>query len=303
MKKNLPSIIVSLLLATGAWIFITLSGEFYLNYRIPIAYTNLPSNLVVDNSLPREVDFKLKGSGWKFISLYFSDDNIFTVPVSQDSINSGVNLFSLLDQNTWLSSEFTIIDIYPSRLSIKTEEVDLAVKPVVPDLILEFEEGFGLASKVKITPERIRIKGSAKLTGSIRSLKTQRTTLTGLKEKTVIEVSLDQIDGIEFQPNKVVVEIDVQKIADREIEGVHMTIIDGPRDQEIVLVPDEVSVVVRGGIDRIGAIKPEEIRALLNYSEMIRDSSGTAVPNIVLPDNINFIDVKPGRIRYIIKQN
>lgn len=303
MKKNLPSIIVSLLLATGAWIFITLSGEFYLNYRIPIAYTNLPSNLVVDNSLPREVDFKLKGSGWKFISLYFSDDNIFTVPVSQDSINSGVNLFSLLDQNTWLSSEFTIIDIYPSRLSIKTEEVDLAVKPVVPDLILEFEEGFGLASKVKITPERIRIKGSAKLTGSIRSLKTQRTTLTGLKEKTVMEVSLDQIDGIEFQPNKVVVEIDVQKIADREIEGVRMTIIDGPRDQEIVLVPDEVSVVVRGGIDRIGAIKPEEIRALLNYSEMIRDSSGTAVPNIVLPDNINFIDVKPGRIRYIIKQN
>jgi len=101
----------------------------------------------------------------------------------------------------------------------------------------------------------------------------------------------------------VVVEIDVQKIADREIEGVRMTIIDGPRDQEIVLVPDEVSVVVRGGIDRIGAIKPEEIRALLNYSEMIRDSSGTAVPNIVLPDNINFIDVKPGRIRYIIKQN
>lgn len=303
MKKNLPSIIVSLLLATGAWIFITLSGEFYLNYRIPIAYTNLPSNLVVDNSLPREVDFKLKGSGWKFISLYFSDDNIFTVPVSQDSINSGVNLFSLLDQNTWLSSEFTIVDIYPSRLSIKTEEVDLAVKPVVPDLILEFEEGFGLASKVKITPERIRIKGSAKLTGSIRSLKTQRTTLTGLKEKTVIEVSLDQIDGIEFQPNKVVVEIDVQKIADREIEGVRMTIIDGPSDQEIVLVPDEVSVVVRGGIDRIGAIKPEEIRALLNYSEMIKDSSGTAVPNIVLPDNINFIDVKPGRIRYIIKQN
>ncbi len=303
MKKNLPSIIVSLLLATGAWIFITLSGEFYLNFRIPIAYTNLPPNLVVDHSLPREVDFKLRGSGWKFISLYSSDDNLFTVPVSQDSINSGVNLFSLLDQNTWLSSEFSIIDIYPSRLSIKTEQVDLAVKPVVPDLILEFEEGFGLASKVKISPERVKIKGSAKLTSSIRSVKTQRTTLSGLKEKTVIEVVLDAIDGIEIQPQKVTVEIDVQKIADREIEGVKLTMIDGPEGKEIVLVPDEVSVVIRGGIERIGTIKPEEIKALLNYTEMIRDSSGTAVPNIVLPDNINFIDVKPGRIRYIIKQN
>jgi len=303
MKKNLPSIIISLLLATGAWIFITLSGEFYLNFRIPIAYTNLPPNLVVDNSLPREVDFKLRGSGWKFISLYFSDDNVFTVPVSQDSINSGVNLFSLLDQNTWLSSEFSIVDIYPSRLSIKTEQVDLAVKPVVPDLILEFEEGFGLASKVKITPEKVRIKGSAKLTSSIRSVKTQRTTLSGLKEKTIIEVVLDAIDGIDLQPQKVTVEIDVQKIADREIDGVRLTMIDGPEGKEIVLVPEEVSVVIRGGIERIGKIKPEEIKALLNYNEMIRDSSGTAVPNIVLPDNINFIDVKPGRIRYIIKQN
>lgn len=303
MKKNLPSIVVSLLLATGAWIFITLSGEFYLNVRIPIVYTNLPPNLVVDNSLPREVDFKLKGTGWKFISLYSSDDNVFTVPVSQDSINSGVNLFSLLDQNVWLSSEFSIIDIYPSRLSIKTEAVDLAMKPVVPDLVMEFEEGFGLASKVKITPEKIRVKGSARLINSISSLKTQRTTLSGLKEKTTIEVQLDPIDGVEFQPQKVFVEIDVQKIADREIEGVALTIIDGPEGKEIVLVPDEVTVVVRGGIDRIGAIKPDQIRALMNYTEMIRDSSGTAVPNIVLPDNISFIDVKPARIRYIIKQN
>jgi hypothetical protein len=35
---------------------------------------------------------------------------------------------------------------------------------------------------------------------------------------------------------------------------------------------------------------------------MIRDSSGTTVPNIVLPDNVSFVDVKPARIRYIIKQ-
>jgi len=303
MKKNLPSIIISLLLATGAWIFITLSGEFYLNVRIPIAYTNLPPNLVVDNSLPREVDIKLKGTGWKFISLYSNDDKVFTVPVLQDSINSGVNLFSLLDQNTWLSSEFSIIDIYPSRLSIKTEQVDLAMKPVVPDLVMEFEEGFGLASRVKITPERIRIKGSAKLLSGIRSLKTQRTNLSGLKEKTTLEVMLDRIDGVEMQPQKVVIEIDVQKIADREIEGVALTMIDGPEGKEVVLVPDQVTVVVRGGIDRIGAIKPSEIKALLNYTEMIKDSSGTAVPNIVLPDNISFIDVKPARVRYIIKQN
>ncbi|MBK8662988.1 MAG: hypothetical protein IPN18_14815 [Ignavibacteriales bacterium] len=96
--------------------------------------------------------------------------------------------------------------------------------------------------------------------------------------------------------------IDVQKIADREIEGVKITVLDKPEGREVVLVPDEVTVVIRGGIERIGLIKPDEVKALLNYNEMIRDSSGTTVPNIVLPDNVSFVDVKPARIRYIIKQ-
>ena len=302
MKQNLPSIIVSLLLAAGAWIFITLSGDFYLNSSIPIAYTNLPPNLAVDYTIPRYVNVKLKGSGWKFISLYFNPENKFVIPISKENVNSEINLRTLISENGWLSSDFTIVDISPSFLKIKTEEVEYAEKPVTLDLVLQYEEGFGLASKVKITPDRVRIKGSKQLTDKIRSIKSQRFELTGLKEKTTVEINLDLVDGLEIFPGKVTAEIDVQKIADKEIEGVRLVVIENPQGKEVVLVPEEVTVVVRGGIDRIGALKPEEVKALLNYRELVNDSTGTALPNIVLPDNITFIDVKPPRIKYLVKQ-
>ncbi len=302
MKQNLPSILISLLLAVGAWIFITLSGDFYITSKIPVVYSNLPPNLIVDHSLPREIEVKLKGQGWKFISFHFNSDKRFTIPVSKDSINSGVYLANLLDENSWLSAEFGIIDIQPPYLSIKTEKVEISQKNVVPELALQFEQGFGLADKIKITPSSVGVRGSAKIVSDIRQIKTVRTTLKGLKEKMYIEVNLEGIKGVEIYPQKVTLEIDVQKIADREIEGVKITVLDKPEGKEVVLVPDEVTVVIRGGIERIGLIKPEEVKALLNYNEMIRDSSGTTVPNIVLPDNVSFVDVKPARIRYIIKQ-
>lgn len=302
MKQNLPSILISLLLAVGAWIFITLSGDFYITSKIPVVYSNLPPNLIVDHSLPREIEVKLKGQGWKFISFLFNSDKRFTIPVSKDSINSGVYLANLLDENSWLSTNFGIIDIQPPYLSIKTEKVEISQKTVVPELTLQYEQGFGLANKIKITPSSVGVRGSAKIVSEIRQIKTVRTTLNGLKEKMVLEVNLEGIKGVEIYPQKVTLEIDVQKIADREIEGVKITVLDKPEGKEVVLVPDEVTVVIRGGIERIGLIKPEEVKALLNYNEIIRDSSGTTVPNIVLPDNVSFVDVKPARIRYIIKQ-
>lgn len=302
MKQNLPSILISLLLAVGAWIFITLSGDFYITSKIPVVYSNLPPNLIVDHSLPREIEVKLKGQGWKFISFLFNSDKRFTIPVSKDSINSGVYLANLLDENSWLSTNFGIIDIQPPYISIKTEKVEISQKTVVPELTLQYEQGFGLANKIKVTPSSVGVRGSAKIVSEIRQIKTVRTTLNGLKEKMVLEVNLEGIKGVEIYPQKVTLEIDVQKIADREIEGVKITVLDKPEGKEVVLVPDEVTVVIRGGIERIGLIKPEEVKALLNYNEIIRDSSGTTVPNIVLPDNVSFVDVKPARIRYIIKQ-
>jgi hypothetical protein len=91
---------------------------------------NLPPNLIVDHSLPREIEVKLKGQGWKFISFHFNSDKKFTIPVSKDSINSGVYLANLLDENSWLSSDFGIIDIQPPYLSIKTEKVEITQRNV-----------------------------------------------------------------------------------------------------------------------------------------------------------------------------
>jgi YbbR domain-containing protein len=302
MKQNLPSILISVLLAFGAWSFITLSGDFYLNSRIPVVYSNLAPNLIVDNSLPKEVVVKLKGSGWKFISLYFNPDKKFFIPVTQDSINSGLYLINLMNENAWLTSDFTVVDIHPTYLKIKTSEVEFAQKNVVPDLVMNFAEGFGLGSKVKVSPEMIRIKGVAEILQKIKNLKTVKTVLNGLKEKVIMEVMIEPIKGVDMYPNKIMLELDIQKIADREVEGVKIIVPDNPEGKEVLLTPEEVTVVIRGGIDRIGLVKADEIKVLLSYAELLKDSSGLATPNVVLPDNLSFIDVKPNKIKYIIKQ-
>ncbi|GAB1349816.1 hypothetical protein MASR1M107_20300 [Ignavibacteriales bacterium] len=71
----------------------------------------------------------------------------------------------------------------------------------------------------------------------------------------IVELNPESPEGVDIFPAKITAEIDVQKIADKEIEGVKLVVIENPGGKEVVLVPEEVTVVVRGGIDRIGALK------------------------------------------------
>jgi len=230
------------------------------------------------------------------------DDNSFIVPVSFDSAHAWIDLFKLVNEQSWLT-RYSVIDIYPAKINIKINKAGETVKPVTADLSLQYEDGFGLVGKIKITPNSVKLKGSEKLLAGINSVKTKKTILTGLKEKTVIEVQLEGIEGVSIAPQKVTIELDVQKIADREIEGVVLSVLDKPKERDILLNPDKVTVTVRGGIDIISTLKAEEIKAVINYPEIVNDTTGITVPKVILPETIDFIDIKPPHIKYIIKKN
>ncbi|OQY70591.1 MAG: hypothetical protein B6D45_11020 [Ignavibacteriales bacterium UTCHB3] len=213
-----------------------------------------------------------------------------------------MNLFKLVNEQSWLT-RYSVLDIYPAKINIKINKAGETVKPVTADLSLQYEDGFGLVGKIKITPNSVKLKGSEKLLAGINSVKTKKTILTGLKEKTVIEVQLEGIEGVSIAPQKVTIELDVQKIADREIEGVVLSVLDKPKERDILLNPDKVTVTVRGGIDIISTLKAEEIKAVINYPEIVNDTTGITVPKVILPETIDFIDIKPPHIKYIIKKN
>ena len=78
-------------------------------------------------------------------------------------------------------------------------------------------------------------------------------------------------------------------------------VLDVPPGREVVLLPNKVNINLRGGSDLLGKLKPEQFRAYLKYYTLVQDTTGSVVPEIVLPKNISLQFTKPDRLRYVIR--
>ena len=295
-------IFISLLFSFVLWVSISLSNDYYTTYDIPIKLVDFPEGYTTGTEIPKSVSVKLKGRGWKLISVNLGSDPQYLVSVGNDSGRKFVNLFNFLIENQWLSSDIEVIDISPDTLSFFIEKIASKKVAIIPNLNLKFKPGFGIAEEVKIYPDSTIIHGPASVIKTMYSVPTVQLELDNLDEKTTETISLKEMQGMTFENSLVTVSMDVQKIVDKDIKDINVEVLDVPGDRDVVLLPNKVTVGIRGGINILGKINSDGIRAYTNYRDIVLDTLGSIKPRIEIPDNTSLLYSKPERLRYVIKK-
>ena len=85
-------------------------------------------------------------------------------------------------------------------------------------------------------------------------------------------------------------------------DGLFVKIYDIPVDRDIVILPNKISIGVKGGIEFLGKVTPDQFKVSVNYRNIVLDTLGSVMPDIQMPPNLSLIYVKPERLRYIIKK-
>ena len=68
-----------------------------------------------------------------------------------------------------------------------------------------------------------------------------------------------------------------------------------------MLLPNKISVAVKAGIEILGRMDMDNIKAYVNYRDIVLDTLGSIIPQVDLPENTTLEYIKPERLRYIIK--
>lgn len=302
MKKNLHIVILSVLFSIVIWVSITLSNDYYTNLRLPIKIINLPAGFAVGSELPDDVSLKLKAKGWKLLGLHLSGDLVYSISSIKDIGKVNFRLINSLTDNAWITSDIQVIDVYPGNLSIYIDKVTNKKIPVKPDISLKFKEGFGLASNILILPDSITITGAKKVLDNIDSVLTETFVTGKLDQQKSYSLEILKQPGIEYSPDQIQFVVDVQKIVEKEISDISVEIVNVPYDRNVLLIPDRISLGLRGGINVLGKVKIENIFASVKYSDVVIDTLGSISPQISIPENTVLIYVKPERLKYIIKK-
>ncbi len=302
MKKNLHIIIISIIFSIILWVSISLSNDYYATFKIPLKLVNFPEGYTIGSRVPNHISVKLKGEGWKLAALKLGRESDYIVSAGNESGKRFINLYNYLVDNQWLSSDIEVIDISPDTLSYNIEKIASTHAEIIPDLNLNFKPGFGLATEMVIKPESTIVFGPANRVKSIRAVPTEKLSLNNLDDKVEEKVPLKKIPEMNYSNNNVNIILDVQKIVDKNFDNLPVDIVDVPSDRSVVLLPNKISIGLRGGVDVLAKLDNGHLMAHINYRDVVLDTLGSIAPKVELPDNTSLIYIKPERLRYIIKK-
>lgn len=302
MKKNLYIIIASVLFSIIIWISIALSDDYYTTLNLPINIIDFPDGYATASRIPNEVSLRIKGDGWKLLGIELGSQEFFQVSANRDSGMISVNLLNSLEDNPWISSGMLLLDISPKNIRFVVEPTVRKKVQVIPDITLNFKEGFGLAHEITISPDSVVILGPKSAIAKTENFKTKSITLNELDKKIKLNLELETERGFYALQRFVTADVDVQRIVEKTFSNIPVKISNIPNDRDLVLIPQFINCTLRGGINVLGKMDEGLISASINYLDVVRDTLGSVIPVINVPKNLQLISIKPERLKYIIKK-
>lgn len=301
MKIKAVTIALIILFSLILWGSVSLNGEFVATVKIPVVFTNIPEGYVVGETSVNEVSINVKGAGWDILSLIFGRNNEFVIPVGRVYGKHEVLIKNSLNRNSRITAALNVLDISPDKVEFNIERLASKKVKLLPDVSLNYKDGFGLVSDIKVQPESLLVSGPESQIRDIQFVKARPVSFENLEQKVSKNLTFDKPGNLDFATEDVKIEFDVQKIVEKTFENIIVEQKGVPQAKELLIIPSKISVVLRGGINILGRLANTDIKAYVNFDDALKDNSGSIEPVIITPGNTKIIDIKPKKLDYIIK--
>lgn len=302
MKKKILTISLIAVFSIGLWVSVSFSEIYVTTIEVPVNFTDLPKNYSIGYSSIDNIYLQVKGRGWELAKLHLGSEKDFEVSVHRRAGRYKSELKNFIDANSWLTSSFQVLEIAPSQIEYSIERIGSKVVPLARNFKVDFKTGYGPTSKIKIDPEKVEITGPTNILQKIDTIKTEYREFNDLADNVRLELPIEVPEGISMDIHECTIEFEVQKIVDKTFESLLVETRNVPPNKELNLFPIKINVVLRGGINKLGRLTNDSIKAYVDYWKALKLSDKTLEPVIESPPFTSLIDIQPKKLEYIIKQ-
>lgn len=302
MKYKAISIITIFFFSVLVWAFVSLSYEYSMQLTVPISIKNLPNQSKVSSIEPATINVLIKGKGWQLLPFSFGNIEDYIIDANDNQNPNKFFTKKYLADNSWLTSNTQVISIEPEIINVKVERGYSKKVKISPDVNLFFKDGFGLVSDIVCFPDSVQILGPWSRTILIDEIKTEKTVLNELESSQSVKLKLMKPEYIVLDKEETEISFSVERIVDKRFDQIEINKINVPTDRELILSPLKISVVLKGGIQKLANMKTEDLQVVIDYNQALTDSVGTLEPIVNHEKYFEVIDIIPNKIKYIIKQ-
>jgi len=297
-------IILSFSLAFGIWFYVSMNGNYSTFLEVP---TRIITNedQAIESNIPNKILVEVKGRGWDLLNLKYIQKNFeCRVDISKFEQTSGeIEIsHSKLLQSIIALEQTDIKNINPDYFVIKLGKVESKEVRIKPNINVITRPGFTQVGDIKLEPEIANIKGYSKTINSIESIPTEFIQLEDIFKRTTGKVNvLDTFNQrVSIKPKNLIYTIEVQQNCNLEINQLPIEIQGGQLEIYNKISPQTINIVLEGGVDEIAKINQGDIKVVLDYKDIINDSTGILIPKIILPSNVKLISTQPKFIYHYV---
>ncbi len=305
--------IFCLVLATFFWLLNALSKNFTTTIDFRVNYLNPPANQIILNELPDNIKIKIKGLGFDLmaykLSLKRSSLNIDLSKIkgSQHKIHSSTiatNSFSSYISSQ-LGEQIEIKEIYPDSMFFLFDTKKEKIVKIIPVTQIEFEKQFQLFGKILVKPAVTVVSGPASVIDTLNEVYTDKMLFTNLSETVTETVKFNKnykLKKLEFNPNKIIVHIPVEKYTESSLM-VDAKYINVPDSITIKAIPNEIEIKFLLPLSKMASLASAKFSAEIDYTQ-INDNFNhkLKVELVEYPDYIQSITLNPEKVEYILKR-
>lgn len=302
MKNKVITIILITIFSIILWGAISLNEEYFTGIKMPVKFLYSADSNAVSKVSIEEVTLNIKGQGWQLAKLVLTDDLGFFIRTHNRYGKQEVSLKSELENNSWFSTNLQIMEIIPDRISFFVEHAASKRVKIIPNLKLTFLDGFIQTDSIRLSKDSVTIYGPSSEINKIQFVKTKYYEFTELDKKIRERIELEPQKLFGYKFNSINVTIDVQKVVDKTFEKIIVEPIDVPENYVLQLIPHEINLRLRGGLNVLSKMSGDEIKVFVKFNNAFNDTLGYLIPDVNIPPYTQVIETEPQKIEYIIKQ-
>ncbi|WP_299580193.1 hypothetical protein [uncultured Sunxiuqinia sp.] len=314
--KNERRLVIYLMcvgIASLFWLLNALEKDYSVELSFPVRYTNIPKSKTLVNTPPKNFVLQVRSGGFTILryklSVAFSPLVFNVGEIAGEQINgTQKNNYAISSRyyrkkmSDQISNELNLISIQPDTVYLEFDRILTQKKKVVADVSLAFKKQHYLYDEILVTPDSIEVLGPESILDTLPHVKTNSQHYKDLEHPIQRNVSLQKIKNLEFNPNRVTIQIPVEEFTEKQLV-LPIQIDSLPRKTHVHLFPAEVKVTFLVSLSRFSDIQASDFRASVSYQD-IRDNQDylpVQLDQSKVPVQLKGLTYAPMKIEYLIE--
>ena len=298
--KNMGLKILSLCFAAVLWYSVVSEQQTNLLVTVPLTFANVPKTMKVRAVSEQRVSLHLEGAVSVMRSLELGS---IRGSINLKGAKPGKSRFELFPSLFNLPEGVQVASISPEVVYVTLEKLLTFKREVKPILKGQVDTHF-VIKKVFSVPQFVWVLGDRNAKRTIDVISTEGIDINRIKHDIKKKVALELPSEMRLKegPNRVEVHVVLrEKIWDRAINGIKVTMKNPVRGLSYQLNPQTIKVFMRGPARVVDELETDKIEAVIPGSGLTLGEHRLPV-KIHVPEGVSVLMIIPEKIKVVVKK-